>query len=252
MTQPWEAHTQIRIDEATPPILQWNPYVIPAMVAAGVPGPFGMAWLAAESQGNTCAVGELTAVGPDGFPREIGPFKAYNPDDFKTLGYDPAEFVASCVHPAVGARQHKSDDGGYSDGTLPNPQHIQTPLTPSQMARHAQLGAALANLKRRSSDHYLSAWKVAWPTTSPDYWAAVKGYHAYPPIINTGIGEVTKHLGRPPTSWREYRSTYEIVQPLAKFDPAKAAAKIEQSPYYRGLDNAEWVGFHVQPQPEVA
>jgi hypothetical protein len=241
--------SKIKVDETDPQITKWEPIVAALAVAAGVPVPVAMAWQAIESGGNPAATGELTATGPDGAPREIGLFQIYNPDDFKALGANPLELVAYTVRPAPGARTQRDDDGGYKDGTLRNPQRLARPMTPAEITRHVQLGINLINLKRHYADRYLAENGITWPTTSPDYWAAVKAPHAWPPIINTGLAKVTKYLGRPPISWKEFRSTYEIVEPRAKFDPVKAAAHPpqQQSPYYRGLENAEWVGFHVSP-----
>lgn len=241
--------TKIQINENAWQILQWQPAVSAEMILHGIPAAFGMAWLAVESGGNPCAVGESTATGPDGNPREVGLFQIYNPDDFKAIGGTAAEICAYCARPLPGARQHKTDDGGYRDGTLANPQRQTISLlSPQQVGRQAELGRKLIELKRRYADHYLAASGIKWSVDGPDYWAAVKAPHAYPPIINTGLAQVARHLGRAPLSWREFRATYEAIEPRARFNPAVT----QQSPYFRGLENAEWTGFHVQPARTVS
>lgn len=234
--------THIVVDESDPAIVRWQPAVTAQATLAGIPWRFAMAWLAVESGGNPCAVGEPTAVGPDGYPREVGLFQIYNPDDFKAIGGSAAELCSYCVRPSSGVKAHRDDDGGYRDGTLTNPQHAIAPLTAAQVQRHVDLGMRLINQKRRYAERYLNASKVPWSPDSPDFWAAVKAPHAYPVILNTGIPLVTKHLGRPPQSWHEFRATYELIEPKARFAPGAP----HQTPLYRALENAEWTGFHVQ------
>lgn len=215
-----------KINENDPAITRWRDDVYAAMAKAGVPPTYAMAWLAIESGGKPCAIGEPNAKGPDGNPLEMNLWQAYNPDDLKPGGFTGAELRAYCI---------------------PGTQSLSRAMTPVEIKRVMDLGVNLITRKRHYADQYLMANGITWPTTSPDYWAAVKGPHAYPPIINTGLHQVTQHLGRPPRSWAEFRATYEQIEPRARFDPAKAAVHQDQSPYFRGLENAEWVGFHVQP-----
>jgi len=210
------------IDENDPAITRWLDPVTGSMLAARIPVSFAMAWLAIESGGKPCAIGEPGAKGPDGNPLELALWQAYNPDDLKPAGITGAELRAYC---------------------LPGGQNLSRAMTPAEIARQMDLGVSLIGRKRAYADHYLTANGVAWPTAGPDYWAAVKLPHAYPPILNTGMHEVVQRLGRAPSSWQEFRATYEQIEPRARFDPD---AK-EQSPYYRGLQNAEWCGFHVLP-----
>lgn len=226
-------------DESSPQVAQWDPIVIAKAILAGVPFPFARAYLAAESGGNPCAVGELTATGPDGSPKEIGLFQVYNPDDFKALGVKPSELVAYCVRPAPGQK---------------NPQKLARPMTAAEMERHVDVG--IANILRQKSfaDHYLAAAGYTWHPDTPDYWSAVKLVHALPVEENPGFSQVAHHLGRAPISWREFRTTYELIQPRARFNAAKAQAhpEQEQDGYFRALDNAEWTGMHVRPAQTIA
>jgi hypothetical protein len=190
-----------------------------------------MAWLAIESGGKPCAIGEPGKVGPDGNPLELGLWQAYNPDDIKPAGVTGTDLRAYC---------------------LPGSQSLARAMTNAEIAQHMALGVSMINSKRAYADHYLAANGVAWNTAGPDYWAMVKAVHAYPPIVNTGVHQVTQHLGRAPSSWQEFRAVYEQLEPRARYDEAKAARGQEQGPYYRGLQNATWTGFHVSNQSPVA
>jgi hypothetical protein len=226
-------------DEYSTLVAQWDPIVAAKAILAGVPFAFARGYLAAESGGNVCAVGELTATGPDGSPKEIGLFQIYNPDDFKALGVDPKRLVAYCVRPAPGQK---------------NPQRLARPMTADEMAEHVDAGIANIVRHRHRADQILAADGYTWRTDSPDYWSAVKLIHALPVEENPGFAQVKAHLGRAPTSWREFRTTYEQIQPRARFDAAKASAhpEIQQDGYFRALDNAEWTGSHVQSSAAVA
>jgi hypothetical protein len=174
-----------------------------------------LAWTAIESDGDEGSIGAPGAKGPDGYPKEVGLLQLYNPDDFQSLGFTPAQLLNAA--PA------------------------------DKAAKYIQF----ALLKKRTADHVLANAHIAWPTSSPDYWSAVKLEHAsvaYPPTM---YAQVTAKLGRPPNSWREFRSTYEAFNPAAKFNPALKAD--EQNYFFRILDNAEWTGYHVVPtQPAVS
>jgi hypothetical protein len=254
-----------------PQIAQWRPFVGIAAVTASldmnvnavVLASFAMAWIGIESGGNVCDVGSSTATGPDGCPREIELFQIFNPDDLRALGATAAELVAYCVHPGAGPHEHpdtNNNDGGFLDGSQPNPKRLAggpaamatAILTSAQIDRHLALGMALIKLKRAAADHYMAVADVRWPTTGKDYWRMVKLYHALPPIVKNGLGLVAHKLGRAPVAWAEFRATYEQINSRAKFDPAKAAAGLEQDIYYRALDNAEWTGGQIPDVGSVA
>jgi hypothetical protein len=246
----------IRVDENDPQLTRWAPIVIPLAVAAKIPPAFVMAWAGIESAGNAAAVGSRTATGPDGAPREIGLFQMLNPSDFAPLGVSPLELVAYCVRPGAGPKLHPTGDtdahgvfhpdGGYADGSLYNQQLLARPMTPAEQLRHVKVGIDFIRGKRAYADRYLMASGITWPTNGPDYWSAVKLAHALPSIVNPGFAQVTHALGHPPTSWREFRSTYEKLYPAAAFDPTKAERGLEQNILYRCLENAEWTGARVQ------
>lgn len=202
-------------DVADPSVARWAPVFAMPAAAAGVPLPFALAWTAIESDGDEGSVGQPGAKGPDGYPKEVGLLQLYNPDDFQSLGFTPAQLLSAAP------------------------------------ADKAQKYIQFVMLKKRTADHVLSNAHIAWPVSSPDYWSAVKLEHAsvaYPPTM---YAQVTARLGRPPNSWREFRSTYEAFNPAAKFNPALKAD--EQNYFFRILDNAEWTGYHVVPtQPAVS
>ena len=212
------------INEADPAITRWLPAITAAMPSAGIPIDFANAWLAIESGGKPCAIGEPGKVGPDGNPLELGLWQAYNPDDLKATGITGADLRAYCT---------------------PGSQSLSRAMTDAEIAQHMALGVSVIKSKKQYADHYLAANGVTWNTNTPDYWAMVKAPHAYPPIVNTGLHQVVQKLGRAPKSWQEFRATYELVEPRARYDADRAAKGQEQGPYYRGLQNAEWCGFHV-------
>ncbi len=219
------------VDLKAAELTQWLPFVKVAAATAGIPWEFAYAWMGIESGGNPCAVGNrLITIPPGNYPREVGLFQIYNPDDFKELGIKPDELCAYCVRPEPGK---------------PNPQKLSRQLTPNEIGRAMGIGMKFIGLKRKDADKYMMLSGVKWPVTSPDYWRMVKLPHALPVILNTGLSQVTRLLGRPPTNWQEFRGTYEKINPRARFDPAKARAKQEQDGYYRALENAEWTGGQV-------
>jgi hypothetical protein len=202
-------------DVTDPSVARWASVFAAPAVAAGVPLPFVLAWTAIESDGDEGSIGQPGAKGPDGYPKEVGLLQLYNPDDFQSLGFSPAQLLNAAP------------------------------------ADKAQKYLAFVLLKKRTADHVLANAHIAWPVSSPDYWAAVKLEHAsvaYPPTM---YAQVTAKLGRPPNSWREFRSTYETFNPAAKYNPTLKPD--EQNYFFRILDNAEWTGYHVAPaQPAVS
>ncbi len=210
------------INENDSAITRWRDPIALAMTPKRIPIDFAMAWQAIESGGKPCAIGSPGAKGPDGEPLELNLWQAYNPDDLTPLKMTGRELRAYCV---------------------PGTQSLSRAMTPAEIQRVMDLGVSMITHKRVSAELHLAANGISWPATGPDFWAAVKLPHAYPPIINTGMYQVTHKLGRAPTSWAEFRHVYEQIEPRARFNPAVR----EQSPYFRGLQNAEWVGFHVAP-----
>lgn len=196
-------------DVTDPSVARWSPVFAAPAAASDVPLPFVLAWTAIESDGDEGSIGQPGAKGPDGYPKEVGLLQLYNPDDFTSLGFTPAQLL--------------------------NADNVSK----------AQMYINFVLLKKRTADHVLATAHIAWPTNSPDYWSAVKFEHAsvaYPPTM---YAQVTAKLGRPPISWREFRSTYELINPAAKFNPAQKPG--DQNYFFKILDNAEWTGGHIGP-----
>jgi hypothetical protein len=215
---------KIRVpDLDAPGLKRWEPYVKIAATVARVPWEVAYAWIGIESEGNPCAVGEKTATAPDGYPKEIGLVQFYNPDDLRRLGAKPSELCAYCVRPQPGE---------------PNPQKLARAMTPAEIGRHVGLSMAFIRDKQADADHYLVLHHVPWATQGADYWRMVKLVHALPSIVHTGLGQVVAKLGRPPTSWWEFRTTYETINPRARYNPKVK----KQDGYWRALANAEWTG----------
>lgn len=244
-----EYEPKIRVpDLEAPQLARWRNYVKIAATVAGVPWEVAYAWIGIESEGNECAVGEPTATGPDGYPREIGLVQLYNPDDFRRLGAAPSEMCAYCVRPDAGPRLLRDSDGGYRDGTERNPQRPSRKMTPAEIGRHVGLAMAFIRDKQSDADHYLTMHNVRWPTHGADYWRMVKLVHALPTIVKTGLGQVVAKLGRPPNSWWEFRTTYETINPRARYNPKVK----KQDGYWRALANAEWTGGNFVDHEGVA
>lgn len=233
------------IDIASPDVQRWLPdlqgaavVIAPMMRVDRVQlVQYASAWMAIESGGNVCAVGNKYATVPPGnAPREIGLAQIYNPDDFKALGIDPLELVSYCVRPAPGQK---------------NPQQLAHPMTAAQKARHITVTLLFIKLKKATADHYMAASNLRWPVGGIDHWRMVKAVHALPVLVSVGIAQVTRKLGRAPTSWIEYRRTYETINPRALHNP-NLKEYGEQDGYFRALENAEWTGQQITAQPGVS
>lgn len=215
------------IDTNAASVKHWAPYVRPAAQANGIDPGVAMAWLAVESGGNICAVGERTARGPDGAPKEVGLFQLYNPDDFKALKAKATDLRAYCVKPLPGQ---------------PDPMRISRNPTSEEIAHHIALGIGLIHKCMSTAAHYLGAAGITWRSTDPDFWRAVKLVHALPVIVSHGFEQVTQHLGHPPATWNEFRSTYAQLNPRARYNPSIS----HQDGYWRALENAERTGDHYE------
>lgn len=232
-----------RVNLNHPQIARWQPMIYGAATVwaprMGVPvdqlARFAIAWLGVESGGNICATGDkLKVIPPGNAPREVGLFQLYNPSDFKKLGIDPLELVAYCVRPAKDVK---------------NPQKLSRQPSEVEKARHIEIGMRFLDLERDYALRYMNASGVTWPADSIDTWKMTKLVHGLPVIVNTGLAQVTRKLGRAPASWSEFRATYETINPRAIYNPKKDHRK--QDGYWRALQNAEWVGDRVAPFTNV-
>ena len=205
----------------------WDPIVQALAIPEAIPVRFVKAWMDAESGGNPCAVGSITAKGPDGNPREMGLFQLYNPDDLKRVGVTGSELRAYCV---------------------PGTQRVSRKLTPAEMTTQVRAGIQLIKLSRSSAIAAIAKVGADFGR-GPDFWRFVKLAHALPALLNPGIVVVTKTLGRPPRDWAEFRKTAENIQ-WNSLDPAYAnIAKYQDAGRFPAiLDNAEKTGGVVPPE----
>lgn len=210
------------INIKSPGLASWEPVIKVITAEEKIPWQFAMAWIAVESSGNACAIGNKDAKGPDGNPREMGIAQLYNPDDLKRFGVTGKELRAYCV---------------------PGTQKLSRPLTPEEIGRQVRLAIELMKHSARQSAHYLTDAGIHWSTTGKDYWRAVKLWHALPVIPKYGFVSVSRKLGHPPATWTEFRRGYEAVNPRARYNPLKD--RRNQDGYWRALQNAEETGAFV-------
>jgi hypothetical protein len=140
-------------------------------------------WIAEESGGNPCAIGEKVN-GPDGYPQETGIGQLYT-EYQSVLKFNNSEIRSYCVP-------------GFS-------QQVSRALTAEEMTRQVQLLMDLIKYCKSNSDHYLSVSGANWSPTLQDYWKMVKLWHALPGLVKA-LPMVASKLGRPPNGWAEYKS----------------------------------------------
>lgn len=189
----------------------WRDLVGPLAVASGIDPDFAIQWIAIESDGNPCAFGRANALGPDGYPREMGLAQLYNPDDLASLGVSAAQLRAYCV---TGS------------------QRLARPLTETERLYQATAAVALMARCKARAERTLQSVGASW--TSKDIHRLAKLYHALPGLASA-VGRVTTRLGRPPGSWEEF-SRVVVTTPL------DAGTMTYSSDFDRLLGNAERTG----------
>lgn len=190
-----------------PSTADWSRFLAPLALQANLQLPYVIKWMIIESGGNPCSIGNPEAAGPDGEPQELGIMQVQNPDDLRLLGTTGAELRAYCVP----GRHHEVKYGhrivrGFS-------QALSRPLTPAEMARQAEIAIAKLDRDVKSAQRDLDSIHAgaAWNRTRRDFWALVKLQHGLPGLSRSGLPAVTKKLGRPPASWREFRAAIANV-----------------------------------------
>lgn len=162
----------------------WRLFFMPMSVATGVPIQFALAWTEKESGGNPCAVGRLTALGPDGTYQEMGIGQFYNPDDLKRFGVTGKSLRVYCV---------------------PGTQRCSRQLTPTEMAQQAHLLYQLIQYCRDTADTAMRKNGVrGW--SERDTYKLTKLVHGLPGLVKSGLALVTIALKRPPRDWSEFKS----------------------------------------------
>lgn len=222
----------------------WLPYVQPLAEAAGVPTAYAQKWNEIEAAGQPCAVGGRFASFDGVHPRESGIAQLYGPDDYKTLGIDPAAFRAYCApqYPDT----YKGADGKQHQALAFSQQHVRA-LTPSEMNQQAAALISKIVISAHQADQLLVG---RWDRGSRDYWAFVKlRGHGLPGLANA-ITYVAAYLGHFPGSWAEFRANVFQPDVLAKIkDDAKHGDETyaHLAEFAQALTNAENTASVVAP-----
>lgn len=206
---------------AMPSIDEWAVVLAPGCRAHGIQLPYALKWGSMESGGRPCAVGYPAAKGPDGYPKEMGLGQFYNPDDLTTLKLSSARLRAYCVP----GDQHEVR---YNGKTIRGfSQELARPLTAAEVKEQADalVGLMTRAMTTATRDLRNVGAGAGWSPSRTDYWALVKLQHGLPEVSSAGLALVTKHLGRPPVGWAEFKAGIQAV----KFGPkteAKYRARI--------------------------
>lgn len=172
---------------------QWRDPLL--AVIGDMPIASALQWVAEESGGNVCAIGNINqdgigAGGGDAAFREVGIGQSYNPDDLKAAGTTGLQMRAACLYvgPADLAAAGKATDRGAA-------QTLARGLTQDDIAYHAQVfGNLVARCRAR-----VDASAFASLAGSSDYWTAVKLVHGLPGIISHNLPQLATTLGRAPS-----------------------------------------------------
>jgi hypothetical protein len=200
--------------DATYTLQTWRP-IIGTWIASTyptIPQSYAEKWGEIESGWNPCAVGDPGQLGEGSDqPAEIGLGQLYNPDDFVHLHAPPAaSFRAYCPQAAPLAAAYRQAQSAGDKVTMNNiARQMQTrtrALTPAEMDDqvHWTLLAKIASDAAWVDAMFMKDAIRGW--SQVDYWTAVKAPHALPAILGNGMPAVIKKLGRPPASWREFRT----------------------------------------------
>jgi hypothetical protein len=203
----------------------WITVIGPYAAMQHVPIPFAIAAITEESGGNPCEIGNPEQYGPDGNPREMGIYQFYNPDDLQLLKIPGHNLRAYCNPNKV---PYKTKDGRTIMG--PSKEVIR-PLTAAEMGEQGKATIDKIVHDRNYAGGYAAASGVRWPMEGVDFWRLVKLVHGLPGIVSSGLANVHAHLGRPTSSWSEFRHLIESGTVHCDDETEK----------YRGDDGYGWI-----------
>jgi hypothetical protein len=193
---------------AQPPgLAAWGVVLAAPCLRAQIQLPYALQWVAMESGGNPCAVGDPRAHAPDGGPLEVGIAQFYDPDDLAALGIASSEIRACCVP----GDQHETTYKGRRVRGFS--QRMARPITPEEMVRQADKTVEFIHGYADRAATILASISAgpAWSRDRRAFWALVKLRHGLPGLVKSGLPAVTKRLGRPPVGWAEFRATVTSV-----------------------------------------
>ena len=198
------------------PVDAWRSLIEKEADGSGVPIDFLLTWVQHESYGNPCSLG---------IPgKEAGIAQTYHPDDDR-YGATFDELRAACV---------------------PDTQKLARPLTPAEKHLHVTSLVAYVKSARDVARRQISGAGITWSESSPDFWNLVKLRHALPAWGADYLVPCRDDLGRPPSTWAEFRAWVEGLsdsQVIAINRHVKPWASLAQR--RRLFDNAEKTGKSV-------
>ena len=211
---------------APPAMRQWEPLAGPQSDARGIPPRFTLQWIAMESGGNPCAIGNPREQGPDGYPREMGLAQSYNPDDLQAAGVKSEQIRDYCVPGTDNPTSYRGQTvRGFSG-------KVRRPLTPAEMEQAIAVAVATIAAASDAASRIMQQAGAQW--SERDYWTFCKLRHNMPGLAR-GLIAVARGLGRAPATWAEFREHVMAVV----FDQATEAHRAD---FPHELDVAERAG----------
>lgn len=195
------------------PVEAWRSLIEQKADGSDLPIDFLLAWVQHESGGNPCSLG-IPGV-------EAGIAQTYHPDDDR-FGATFDELRAACVAET---------------------QKLARPLTAAEKGLHVTSLVAYVKNARDVTRKQIAGAGITWPESSPDFWNLVKLRHALPAWGASYLGPCGDALGRPPSSWGEFREWIEGLsesEVVAINRAVKPWASLQQR--RRLFDNAEKTG----------
>jgi len=182
-----------------PSVEAWRSLV--SQYNGGMPTDFLLAWLDVESGGNACSTTSLD---------ERGIFQIH-PEEAKYTNTDFGLLRPAC-------------SGGK----------LTRSLTDDEKKIQVISGVYLAQHYRERARSILNGVGADWSEASSDFWKLVKLGHALPAVGSEGLPWVKRTLGRAPTGWDEFVSTFDRMPCSAM---SSALAKFCNSASHDGLKN---------------